>query len=543
MVVGNDAIALRFSEYKIQNKYLFFSDGVLEHSRNENTILKEQQTLLKELIQKNPEKTIIYFSSCTLQNKALHENIFCAHKLRMEETVTSLSKEFVIFRLPETTAYETGSLFHKIGEAIRMRKEVKFKVPENINLTDPDEIYIAVSQCILEESLRNKTINIANPHLISVSEIVKLFEKFFLKKSRCQFTFQKNKYHADLREIQELFQKRKILFEPETAKIALDKYCKHLIAKKPLLSVIVPTYNEEHGIREFYDRTKNVLNILATRFDHEMIFVNDYSSDTTLSKLNELATQDKKVKVISFSRNFGNQMGITAGIDFAKGDLAIIIDDDLQDPPEIILNFIALWYKGYKVVYGLRPKRKGVNFFFRILARIYYRIIGVLSETKIPNDTGDFRLIDKVVISTLKQMKEENRYYRGMVAWVGFPQIGCLYERDKRFAGVSTFSFAKYMRFAVNGLTSFTDKPLYFSSFLGLIVTGVSFALAIVFAIWRIVDPSFTIPGWTSLSILILFFGGIQLLSIGILSIYISKIYREVKGRPLYIIESKENLD
>ena len=310
-----------------------------------------------------------------------------------------------------------------------------------------------------------------------------------------------------------------------------------------LLSIIVPTYNEEQGIHEFYKRTKAVLDSLAPEFTYEIIFVNDFSTDQTLSKLKELALIDKQVKIIHFSRNFGNQIAITAGIDAANGDLAVIIDDDLQDPPELITSFIEKWLAGYKVVYGVRPNRKGVNPLFKQAAKLYYRLIGQLSETKIPKDTGDFRLIDKAVIDVLKNMREESRYYRGMVSWVGFKQIGIEYERDPRYAGTSTFSPMKYFRFAINGLTSFTDRPLYFSSALGIMITLISFIFLFILVGKKIIDPSFSIPGWPSLITLVLFFGGIQLLSIGIVSIYISKIYREVKGRPLYVIEETQNLD
>jgi len=324
---------------------------------------------------------------------------------------------------------------------------------------------------------------------------------------------------------------------------SLSKYFGHLIYQPKLLSVIVPTYNEEHGIEEFYRRTKNVLVRLAPRFEHEIIFVNDYSTDNTFQKLKLLSQTDPAVKILNFSKNFGNQVGITAGIDFSRGDLAVVIDDDLQDPPEIIINFISKWAKGYKVVYGVRPKRRGVNPLFILIAKLYYRAIRTLSDTKIPNDTGDFRLIDRMVIDILKRMKEENRYYRGMVAWVGFPQIGVEYERDKRYAGVTSFSFMRYVKFAINGLTSFTEKPLYFSSLLGLSITFISFILILYLIISKIADPSLSIRGWTSTTVIIMFFGGVQLLSIGILGIYISKIYREVKGRPLYIVESTKNIE
>lgn len=311
---------------------------------------------------------------------------------------------------------------------------------------------------------------------------------------------------------------------------------------KPLLSIIVPTYNEENGIYEFYRRTKAVLDGLQPKFSHEIIFINDFSTDGTYEKLKELADTDPQVKLINFSRNFGNQIAITAGIDVAQGDIAVIIDDDLQDPPELIPSLIEKWEAGYKVVYGVRPNRRGVNPIFKYAAKLYYRIIGNLSETKIPKDTGDFRLIDKTVLDVLRNMREESRYYRGMVSWVGFKQTGIEYERDPRYAGISTFSPAKYFKFAINGLTSFTDRPLYFSSILGLAITTISFLFLFALVGKKILDPGFSIPGWPSLITLVLFFGGVQLLSIGVVSIYISKIYREVKGRPLYVVEETQNI-
>jgi len=310
-----------------------------------------------------------------------------------------------------------------------------------------------------------------------------------------------------------------------------------------LLSIIVPTYNEELGILEFYRRTKAVVDSLTPEFDYELIFINDCSTDQTLTRLVELSKVDTKIKVISFSKNFGNQAGITAGIDYAKGDIAVIIDDDLQDPPELIHQFIDQWKNGYKVVYGVRPKRRGVNPLFQVLAKIFYRTLSKLSDTKIPADTGDFRLLDRQVLNSLKNMREENRYYRGMVSWVGFKQVGLEYERDARYAGKSTFSLQKYIQFALNGLTSFTDRPLYFSTILGFLITIVTFILAVQIIITKIMNPSFSIPGWPSLAVIILFFGGIQLLSIGVVSIYISKIYRAAKNRPLYIIDEAHNLN
>jgi dolichol-phosphate mannosyltransferase len=308
------------------------------------------------------------------------------------------------------------------------------------------------------------------------------------------------------------------------------------------ISIIVPTYNQSAGIYEFYRRLKVVLNSLHNIYCYEIIFINDFSIDDTLLSLYELADGDNNVKVISFSRNFGNQIAIAAGIDACKGDAAIIIDDDLQDPPELIPSLIQKWSEGYEVVYGYRPKRHGINIFFNLTTKAYYFLISKLSEVEIPRDTGDFRLIDKKVIDVLRKIKESGRYYRGIISWVGFKQFPFQYERDARYSGKSNFTFRKYVSFGINGLSSFTDKPLYFSSIIGALITVISFIGMLVLIGLKIIDPSIALRGWTSLAILILFFGGVQLLSIGILGIYIGKIYHEVKNRPLYIIDSTKNL-
>lgn len=310
------------------------------------------------------------------------------------------------------------------------------------------------------------------------------------------------------------------------------------MSKLKLLSVIVPTYNQALGIKEFYKRLKAVLTSIDKEFDYEIIFINDFSRDGTKQELHNLSQIDHKVTVINFSRNFGNQIGIAAGIDHCRGDIAVIIDDDLQDPPEVMLEFIKKWHLGYKVVYGMRKKRPGVSIAFRAFANLYYRILNKLAEIEIPNDTGDFRLLDKVIIDSLRKIKEENRYYRGLVTWLGYPQIGVLYERDERYAGKSNFSFGKYFNFAINGITAFTDKPLRILSFIGFFITSIAFILIFAMVLIKLFYPQITIQGWTSLMILVTFFGGVQLLSIGIVGIYVGKIYTETKGRPLYLIES-----
>ena len=308
-----------------------------------------------------------------------------------------------------------------------------------------------------------------------------------------------------------------------------------------LLSVVVPTYNQENGIDEFYRRTKDVMVQISAEFNHELIFVNDHSKDNTLLSLKRLAEIDTQIKIISLSKNFGNQIAIAAGLDSSKGDIVVIIDDDLQDPPEIIIELIKKWKEGFDVVYGYRPKRRGVGVLFLGMSKLYYALLDRMSDTEIPRDTGDFRLMDKKVVDVLKELKETNRYYRGIVSWVGFKQCPFLYERDIRYSGKSNFTIRKYFNFAINGFTSFTDKPLFFSSIFGIIITIFSFLSMAILIIMKLLDPSVTIRGWTSIAIFILFFGGIQLLSIGILGIYMSKIYLEVKGRPLYIVDHKIN--
>lgn len=438
---------------------------------------------------------------------------------------------------------QKSSLVNYLVDSIANKKPFEIWDKSLENVIDIDDVHAISSEILKNKSYLNSTINIANTKQTPVLDLVGAIEKFLGVTANYTLVNKGSKLSPNVSEIEPLLVDLNVRFDENYITSSLEKYFDYLIKGPKLLSIIVPTYNEELGIDEFYRRTKNVLLKLSPRFDHEIIFVNDFSSDNTLEKLELLAEADPSVKVINFSRNFGNQYGITAGIDFSRGDVAIIIDDDLQDPPEIILNLISKWAQGYKVVYGVRPTRDGVNPLFKWAAKIFYRIIGSLSEIDIPNDTGDFRLIDKVVINSLKGMKEENRYYRGMVSWVGFKQIGVVYERDRRYQGSSTFTFKKYVTFALSAITSFTDKPLYISSVIGFIITLTSFIFAVILIAARIIHPSYTIHGWTSLAVIILFFCGVQLLSIGVIGVYLSKIYREVKDRPLYIVESTRNIN
>ncbi len=545
MLVGRGVIANRFLDFALQSSAVIFAGNIHDSTIQDETLLREEETTLLSALSQSLDATFVYFSSCSVLDPNESGSPYVKHKLHMEQLVQKSGRKYLIFRLPQVLGFgnEPSSLVNFLVDAIYNEKPFKVWKNAEKNLIDIDDVYDVVKEILSKGTFINQIVNIASPLKTPVLELVRVIEIYFKRKANYELIERPSGVEIDSKSIHDIFLDLKIKFDSKYLERSIHKYYRHLVTAPYLLSVVVPTFNEEHGIEEFYRRTKAVLRTLEGRFDHEIIFVNDFSTDLTYQKLEALAEQDSRVKLINFSRNFGNQIGITAGIDYAKGDIAVIIDDDLQDPPEIMINFISYWTRGFKVVYGVRPKRTGVNFFFKLLAKIYYRVIGSLSETKIPNDTGDFRLIDRIVIEKLKLMKEENRYYRGMVAWVGFKQFGCLYDRDKRYAGVSTFSFKKYINFALNGLTSFTDKPLYFSSLIGFLVTISGFILAICFVLRRFFDPTFSIPGWTSLMAVAIFFGGIQLLSIGVVGIYLSKVFREVKGRPLYIIESTANIE
>ena len=302
------------------------------------------------------------------------------------------------------------------------------------------------------------------------------------------------------------------------------------------ISLVIPIYCEEDIIPEFYKRTKAVMSALRPRYDHEFLFVNDGSGDRSLELLRELSRKDRQVKIISFSRNFGHQFAITAGLDKARGDAAIVIDGDLQDPPEIIPEMLNKWREGYKIVYGVRARRKGEGLFKLLTAKLFYRLMKTLSDTDIPVDAGDFRLLDKKVVETLRGIREENRYLRGLISWTGFSQYGLPYQRDRRYAGKTKFTFRKMIKFAFDGILSFSDKPLKITSYLGFLFTLVSFIVGLRIIIGKIRDPQVAVSGWTSMILAVLFIGGIQLISLGILGLYLGRQYREVKKRPLYVI-------
>jgi dolichol-phosphate mannosyltransferase len=303
---------------------------------------------------------------------------------------------------------------------------------------------------------------------------------------------------------------------------------------KPLISVVVPLYNEEEVIDESYKRLKAVLD--NCQDSYELILVNDGSRDATLEKARAFAENDKTLRILSFSRNFGHQPAITAGLDYALGDAVIIIDADLQDPPEVIPDMIAKWKEGYKVVYGKRIKRKGETVFKKITAKLFYRFINSMSDVNLPFDAGDFRLLDRKVVDTLKSMPEHNRYMRGLVSWAGYRQTAVEYVREERFAGVTKYPFKKMLALGINGVTSFSLKPLKLSVYLGSVISFLSFVYVIYVFIHRIVNPEIA-AGWASLAAITLFLNGIVLIMLGIVGQYIGRIYDETKARPLYIVD------
>lgn len=300
--------------------------------------------------------------------------------------------------------------------------------------------------------------------------------------------------------------------------------------------MVSPVYQEEPGIEEFHRRLVDVLRSLSPSFETEVVYVNDGSTDRSLELLCKFAEEDDRVRVVDLSRNFGHQVALSSGIDHARGDAVVIIDSDLQDPPEVIPEMVEQWMAGAKVVYGVRKRRAGETRFKRWTADLYYGLVDRISEVSIPRRAGDFRLIDRAVVDVLSDMPERNRYVRGMVAWVGFSQRAVEYERDPRYAGSTTYTMRKMVRLAADGITSFSDRPLRLATQLGLFVMAAAFAIASWVIISTIVDPSGVDRGWPSLMAAVMLLGGIQLLCIGVLGEYIGRIYRESKGRPLYVV-------
>lgn len=300
-------------------------------------------------------------------------------------------------------------------------------------------------------------------------------------------------------------------------------------------------YYEEKVAEECYKRLKSVMD--GCGYEYELVFVNDGSRDGTPDILERIAVNDRNVKVLSFSRNFGHQVAVTAGIDKARGNAIIIIDADLQDPPELITEMLKLWEQGYEVVYAKRKRRKGESIFKRTTARLFYIVLDKLSDTRIPLDTGDFRLIDAKVADELRRMREKNRFLRGMVSWIGFKQTPIEYEREERFAGETKYPLKKMIKLALDGIISFSSKPLKLSQYLGFFAVVCAMVIFIYSIVYRLVGGKNLVTGWASIMTTVAFLGGVQLISIGILGEYIGRMYEESKGRPLYIIEKEINFD
>jgi len=300
------------------------------------------------------------------------------------------------------------------------------------------------------------------------------------------------------------------------------------------LSVVVPVFNEEAIIPELFRRLKESVSKVTE--DFELIFINDGSKDYTLEKLVDLTKLDDRVKFINFSRNFGHQLAVAAGLDHCEGKAIVIIDGDLQDPPELIPELYERYKEGFKVVYAKRKSREGETFFKKITAKMFYRTLAKLTSIEIPLDTGDYRLIDREVVEYLKQMPEKNKFYRGQIAWIGFKPSFVEFNRDERTVGETGYTFKKMFSFAMDGITAFSDSPLKFASTLGFLVSGFSF-LVILYALYSNFILNETISGWTSLIISFMFIGGVQLLALGIMGEYISRIITNVRNRPLYVID------
>lgn len=311
---------------------------------------------------------------------------------------------------------------------------------------------------------------------------------------------------------------------------------------KQKISVIAPCYNEEEVVDKFYDRMSKVLKGF-TDYDYEMIFVNDGSKDNTLDMLVDLANKDENVKVVSFSRNFGHQAAVTAGMRNSTGDAVVIIDVDLQDPPETIGDMVELWKQGNDVVYAVRKTREGESKFKLMTAKAFYRLLNKLSDVYIPLDTGDFRLIDRKVVDVICAMPEHNKFLRGLGSWVGFKQIPYEYDRKQRAAGKTKYPLKKMLKLALDGMISFSTKPLKIIAGLGIFNIILSFAILVYALCSYIFELNTLMPGWASIMVTMTFMFGMLFIAIWILAEYISRIYDETRKRPEYIIRDKFNLD
>ncbi len=304
-----------------------------------------------------------------------------------------------------------------------------------------------------------------------------------------------------------------------------------------LVSVVAPVFNEEEVLPEFHRRLSSVLD----RLDYEIVLVDDGSSDATAAVLAELAQHDERTRVVGLSRNFGHQAALTAGLDHARGEVVVMIDADLQDPPEVIPEMLAHWGNGSDVVYAVRTRRPGETRLKLVTAGLFYRLFSKLAQIDLQRNAGDFRLLDRRALDVLNSMRERNRFLRGMTVWVGFTQSAVGYERDSRYAGETKYTPAKMLRFSLDAISSFSHMPLQAATVLGFIVSAIAF-LAIPVAIGFKIAGQF-VPGVTTVLLAVLLLGGIQLITVGIIGEYLGRVYDEVKGRPLYVVEQRLNAD
>ena len=307
------------------------------------------------------------------------------------------------------------------------------------------------------------------------------------------------------------------------------------------ISLVIPMYFEEQVVEECYNRVTNILNKIEY-YDYEILFINDGSKDKTLELLEEIANNDKKIKVISFSRNFGHQAAVTAGLKYATGDAIVIMDADLQDPPELMPDMLKKWEEGYDVIYGKRKARKGESAFKLLTAKAFYSTLNKLSDVEIPKDTGDFRLVDRKVVDVINSLPEHNKFLRGLFSCVGFKQYAYEYERNERFAGKTKYPLKKMLKLAQDGILSFSTKPLKLVGALGLL----SVIISVIILIYSLLSFAFNwnslTAGWTSIMCTITFLGGVILISLWMIGEYIARIYEETKQRPQYIVDKTINI-
>jgi polyisoprenyl-phosphate glycosyltransferase len=307
-----------------------------------------------------------------------------------------------------------------------------------------------------------------------------------------------------------------------------------------MISVVIPLFNEEKGLAHLMDRLLPVLEGLEHPF--EVVFVNDGSRDGSLDELKKLNTRDSRLKVISFSRNFGKECAIAAGLAYARGDAVVLMDSDLQHPPETIRNFMARWREGYQVVYGQRLDRSTDGLIRRLMSKVFYRVFRLMTKTDLPRDAGDFRLLDRKAVDALNRIGERSRYNNGLYSWIGFRSVGVPYSVGERSIGASKWSPRRLMHFAIDGLTSFSNLPLKVWSYLGLLVSAIALGYATIFFIKTLIF-GVDVPGFPTLVISIMLLSGAQLISLGVLGEYLARVYDEVKGRPLYIVAEEVGFD